>query len=299
MSRKIEITVENDVYAKLAGKADANRISIEEYVARLAMAHVNFDVATTSGMSMNHETMASAKEMEYFSTGIPEFDKVIGGGIVLGHVLLLGAPRGSGKSSMLLQACDGFAQDGRKAYYASGEMSQDKVLAFAKRQGIENGNIGLSCDSMGVNVEALFEDVLAYGAKLLIIDSLQVAVVPDPTGDIGNTSMIDAVINMVSSFAMEKQVAVVVIGHISKHTGDYLGSSKVQFLVDVLVRMDIRWTYQPDGKQVDSMIREISIDGKSRQSRSDMKSLVELTDDGIRPPSAKALRALNKLVTER
>ena len=298
MSRKIEITVENDVYAKLAGKADANRISIEEYVARLAMAHVNFDVATTSGMSMNHETMASAKEMEYFSTRIPQLDKVIGGGLVLGHVLLLGAPRGCGKTTLLLQACDGFAKDGRKAYFASGEMNKEALLAYAKRLGITNPDVLIHSDPEGINVEDLFEEVIRVGAKLLVIDSLQTVIVSDVKGNIGEMTMMDAVVNMVSSFAQEKSVACVIVGHIGK-AGDYLGSAKVQFLVDGLIRMDTRWIYQPDGKPVDSMVRELSMDGKSRQGRSDLTALVELTDDGIRPPSAKALRALNKLVTER
>ena len=283
MSHKIEITLDKGTYDKLANKAGKG--SIEKYVRKLVMSH-----------AMTTTTAVKAKKVVRYSTGILELDKVLGGGFILGSTILLGAPRGSGKSSMLLQACDGFAQDGRKAFFASAEMTQDRLLAYAKRLGIKNVNIGLSCDPMGINVEDLFEDVLRNGrrgtkATLLVIDSLQTSFVSDVKGDIGNPAQMNAVINMVSSFAQKEQVAVVVIGHIGK-AGDYLGSAKMKFLVDCLLRMDIKWVFNKGKLPMDSMVREISTE-KNRQGRSDITSLVELTDTGIKTPSVKAMRMLD------
>lgn len=253
----------------------------------------------TPPVSLGGATMDQVEDMVYYSTGVTEFDRVLGGGFVLGTTLLLGATRGSGKTTLLLQACEGFAQEARKAYFASGEMTQEMCLYYAKRIGIKNKNIRLYNDPQGLDIDALFEDVLAFGARLLIIDSLQVATVSDVKGDIGNNAMLDAVINMVSSFSQAKKIACVIIGHLGKG-GDYLGSSKVQFLVDGLIRMNVKYAgFDDNGEPIDSMVREIAMDGKSRQGRSDIKSLVELTPNGIRPVTARAARLLNRLITER
>ena len=196
-------------------------------------------------------------------------------------------------TTMLLQACNGFAQDGRKAYFASGEMTSNAVIDYAKRLGIVNDNLALFGDPEGVDVEELFDDVLGFGAKFLAIDSIQVCTVSDVKGDIGQVTMMDAVANMVTSFAQKKRRAIMMISQLQK-AGDYAGSEKVQHLVDGLLRLDIKFV-EEDGKMKDIGVREISMDGKSRQGRADITSLVELTDKGIMPPSAKALKALSNL----
>lgn len=258
-----------------------------------------------SRVTLGQATMDKSKPLVYHPTRIDGLDKVLGGGVVYAKTLLLGADRGAGKTTMLLQACDGFAQGGLKAYFASGEMERDSIIQYAKRIGIQNENIGLFGDPSGVDVEDLFDDVLAFGAKLLIIDSVQVATVSDVKGDIGSPAMIKAVTNMVTSFAQAKKRAVIMIGHLVG-TGDYGGGQTLQFLVDGLVRMDIRWAgADSKGKPIDSMVRELAIEGKSRQGSSKTTSLVELYEEerdgvlpGIRKPSIKALRMLTDLHIE-
>ena len=245
-------------------------------------------------VSLSADTMAKAKSLVYHSTGIKEFDRVLGGGVVPTKTLLLGAGRGAGKTTLLLQACNGYAQEGRKAYFASGEMTKEACLDYAKRLGITNSNIYLFGDPEGVDVEDLFRAVLACKATFLCLDSVQVATVADVKGDIGQVTMMDAVTNMVSSFSQAKNIASIMIGHFEK-TGNYAGSEKMQHLVDGLLRMDIKFVDDGAGGRKDIGVREISWDGKSRQSKSDTTALVELTEDGIKSPSMKALKALSNL----
>jgi predicted ATP-dependent serine protease len=243
-------------------------------------------------ISLGQETMGLAKPLVRYSTGISELDHVLGGGVVLSKTLLLGASKGSGKSTAMLQACDGFAREGRKAYFASGEMTKEACLDYAIRLGIVNKNIALFGDPQGLDVEKLFEDVMAFGAQLLIIDSMQVSTVADVRGDIGKVSMMEAVTQLVTSFAQTEKRAVIMIGHLQK-MGDYGGSEQIQHLVDGLLRMERKYAgHNADGKPIDTMLREFCWDGKSRQSAADLTALVELTDTGVRPPSVKAMRML-------
>ena len=252
------------------------------------------DHAATTRVTLGQATMDKHKAMVYYSTGIPELDKVLGGGVVYGKLIMVGAPRGAGKTSILLQACNGFAKDGRKAYFASGEMDGNTNIDYAKRLGIVNDGIHLFCNPEGIDVDDLFDRVLETQAKLVVLDSIQLCTVGDVKGDIGQATMIDAAINMLSSFGQAKRRAILIISHLNKMQ-DFAGTEKGQHLVDGLMRLEIKYAQDADGRPKDVGIREISMDGKSRQGRSDITSLVELTDTGIKTPSTKALRELSKL----
>ena len=246
-------------------------------------------------ITLDDATMDAVKELVYYPTRIAELDKVLGGGLVRDRSLLLGAPKGAGKTTLCLQVCDGFAQGALKAYFASGEMTQHAVLDYAKRLGIRNKNIALFGDPEGLDTENLFEDVIEFGAQLLVIDSAQVCVVAGAKGDIGKPSMVDKVANMVTSFAQKKNRAVVLIGHLQK-LGDYGGTEQLLHLVDGLLRLDVKFVEDAQGRLTrDIKAREISWDGKSRQSESNTTAIVELTPQGIRPPSIKVLRELSRL----
>lgn len=256
---------------------------------------------STTRVTLGAETMEKVKDLVYYSTGIPELDKVLGGGLCLEMSMLFGAPRGGGKTTIALQACDGFAQNGRKSYFASGEMTRESILNYAKRLGIVNPNIGLFGNPEGVDVEDLFEDVISFGARFLCLDSIQVATVSDVKADIGTGTMCDAVANMLTSFAQKKRRAVLAIGHLQKG-GDFGGTEKMQHLVDGLLRMDTKWVQDvmPDGragKPRDTMIRELSMDAKSRQGRADMTAFVELTEQGVKSASISRLRDAGLLAT--
>ena len=241
-------------------------------------------------VTLGAATMAAAKPPVYIPTLIPELDRVINGGVVTSRTLLLGGGKGGGKTTMLLRACDGFARDGRRAYFASGEMTQEFVIEYARRLGITNENITLFADPSGIDVRKLTDDVLATKSRLVILDSIQVAMMDDVKGDLGQAMMLDAVTNWMTSFAQAKKRAVIMIGHLEKQ-GNFAGTEKMLHLVDGLVRFDKIEQGDPNtGLSVDTGIRKIWVDGKLRQGPADVTAYVEMSEEGIRTPSASALR---------
>lgn len=247
-------------------------------------------------VTLDQETLDKVADHVFYPTGIAALDKVLGGGIVRGQTCIIGAPRGAGKTTMTLQACDGYAQDGRKSYFASGEMPRDMVISYAKRLGIANKNIALFGDPSGIDVDDLFEDVLAFGASFLVIDSIQLVSVSDVKGDLGQVTMMDAATNMITSFCQKKKVASMLIGHFAK-SGDFAGSEKMQHLVDGLLRMDIKYVQDSQGVPKDIGVREILVDGKLRQAKATVTALVEMAEENgrIQEPSMRAIRQLTGL----
>lgn len=201
-------------------------------------------------------------------------------------------------TTLLLQAADHFARDGRKAYFASAEMTQEAIIEYARRLGITNPNVNLYANSEGIDVSDLFEDVLRTKSKLLIGDSVQVFSVSDVKGDIGEPTMMNAVINMVSSFCQKKHVASILISHLNKD-GDIAGARKMQYLVDGLLRFESKQVFDQDNRVIEGteFLREITADGKMRQAKTGVSVLVEMDHETGRivEPSMKARRALSKL----
>lgn len=214
----------------------------------------------------------NATKTVYYPTGLHEMDKVLGGGVVCGKTLLLGSDRGVGKTTLLLQACDGFAREGRKAYFASGEMSRDDCLNYAKRLGIANDNVGLSNEA---DVDEIVEDVQRFGAELLVIDSIQAAFMPNAKGDIGQVAMMAAVADAVTSFARARHVAVIMTGHHTKN-GHFPGGARIQRHVDGVIRLDVK----------DASLRTISME-KSQHGRI---GVIEVTNTGFKVPDVRVTR---------
>ena len=234
----------------------------------------------------------SIPETAYYSTKIPELDKVLNGGLLYGKTLLFRSFRGTGASTLALQACNGFAQEGRKAYFATGEMSSNAVIEYAERLGIVNNDVLLFGDPNGLDIERLIEDVVSCGAKFLVIDCLSVSSISDVQCDIGRLPMIEAVVSMVTSFAQKERISVMLISH-NEAGGiyaDYAGSERVRHLVDGLLKIDVKLVC---GKDIG--LREISMVEHSRRGRSGDTAFVEMTDKGVQSPSAETLKALARL----
>ena len=180
------------------------------------------------------------------ATGIKEFDRVIGGGLVAGSSIIFYGPAGVGKSTMALTACDGVAKQGLRVLWASGEQSGEDIGKLAGRLKLEHAD---KIDVLGLegNAEKIIETVHEQKIKLLALDSLQKAFMDELDGAVGSTSQCDAVIEHVCFYCKKHGVAVIIMSHVTRE-GGIKGSTGVEHDVDTLLELDYSYEYDEDGE---------------------------------------------------
>jgi DNA repair protein RadA/Sms len=180
----------------------------------------------------------SYDEKEYrIITGISEFDRIMGGGIVLGSVTLIGGEPGVGKSTLMLQIADRIVStkniNGQyyKLLYASGEESIQQIKLRAERLNIRNGNIFILSETSLENIVKVVEEI---SADVLIIDSIQ-TIFSDFLPNIqGSVAQIRGVTAEVIRLAKTKNITVFILGHITKE-GDIAGPKLLEHMVDTVL----------------------------------------------------------------
>jgi DNA repair protein RadA/Sms len=164
------------------------------------------------------------------SSGIGEFDRVIGGGLVRGSLVLLGGEPGIGKSTLLLQVADALARAGTRVLYACGEESPAQVKMRAERLGC-SGDIGLlPATDVGLVESAALED----GAEVLIVDSIQTMFDPESPGSPGSIGQVRASTARLTRVAKEHGVTTLVVGHVTKE-GAIAGPRVLEHMVDTVL----------------------------------------------------------------
>ncbi len=187
-------------------------------------------------------TLATLKPAQRVSTGVPEFDKVLGGdastgyGIVPGaSIVITGAP-GAGKSTLLLQTANAVARGPRSSVlYTSGEQNREDVALLASRLGMMNPFvevIGNEGDAYKITSEAEH-----HKPALLVLDSVQTAFCPDVGGDVGSAQQIKAVTNWITSYGKVEKVSTILVSHVNKD-GDIAGPKTFEHLVDTIIFLD-------------------------------------------------------------
>ncbi len=166
-----------------------------------------------------------------FSTGIEEFDRVLGGGLVQGSIILLAGDPGIGKSTILLQTGKYICKDDRKALYVSAEESASQVKLRAKRLGVESESLYVYSQT---NFEAIKNQIEEIKPDVLIIDSIQAVYSNTVTSSPGSVSQIRECTNILMDIAKNKNITVVVIGHVTKD-GNIAGPKILEHMVDTVI----------------------------------------------------------------
>jgi len=164
-------------------------------------------------------------------TGILEFDRILGGGIVPGSLVLIGGDPGIGKSTLVLQVAARFAQQGLKALYFSGEESALQLKLRAERLEIQSDQLYVLC---GTCLEHLLEKLESLSPRLLIVDSIQTIYTETLPSAPGNVSQIREVSLRLLTWAKRTGVPTFLIGHVTKD-GAIAGPKVLEHLVDTVL----------------------------------------------------------------
>jgi DNA repair protein RadA/Sms len=167
-------------------------------------------------------------------TGVGELDRVLGGGLVPGSVVLLAGEPGVGKSTLLLEVAHRFADGGGTALIVTGEESTAQVRLRAERIGAVHPGLYLAAEN---DLGALLTHVNDVGPGLLVVDSVQTISTDTIDGGAGGVPQIRAVAAAVISMAKERGIATVLVGHVTKD-GAIAGPRVLEHLVDVVLHFE-------------------------------------------------------------
>jgi DNA repair protein RadA/Sms len=168
------------------------------------------------------------------STGIAEFDRVLGGGLVPGSVTLVGGEPGIGKSTLLLQLLGAGARAGRRSLLVSGEESVQQVRLRAERLGAVAPELWIVAET---NLDAVLEHVRVVKPEVCVVDSIQTLSDPQLTSAPGTVSQVRDCANALARLAKELGVAMIFVGHVTKD-GTLAGPRVLEHLVDTVLAFE-------------------------------------------------------------
>ncbi len=163
-------------------------------------------------------------------TGIAELDRVLGGGIVLGSVVLLGGEPGAGKSTMLLQLSGAIGSD-CSVLYVTGEESARQIKLRSERLGIYEGNISLAAES---NADEIIALVVQTKPQFVVIDSIQTMYTPTLSSSAGSVSQVKECAARLLAVAKEFEIPIFIVGHVNKD-GAIAGPKVMEHIVDTVL----------------------------------------------------------------
>ena len=166
--------------------------------------------------------------------GIGEIDRVLGGGVVSGSLLLLTGEPGIGKSTITLQIADKLCEQGKKVLYVSGEESEEQISLRGQRLGLGLKNLQLLSET---NLETILATASEEKIDFLIVDSVQVINSQAIPGGAGSVSQVRLCAERILEFAKPKKMSVLLIGHVTKD-GTLAGPRVLEHLVDTVLYIE-------------------------------------------------------------
>ncbi|SNR61569.1 DNA repair protein RadA [Desulfurobacterium atlanticum] len=170
---------------------------------------------------------------ERFKTGITEFDKVAGGGVVKGSVSLFSGEPGIGKSTFLLQLSEKLSTYG-KVLYVTAEESPEQVSLRAKRLGIKSSNIFIYAEG---NLEKIKEHIAKLKPSFLIVDSIQTTFIPSIESAAGSVSQVREGTALITNISKSKGITTFIVGHVNKE-GNIAGPKVLEHIVDAVYQFE-------------------------------------------------------------
>lgn len=170
-------------------------------------------------------------ESSRMTTGIGELDRVLGGGIVQGSLVLVGGDPGIGKSTLLLQVCRNLAQCQKRVLYISGEESLAQIRMRAERMGEFSNSLQILCET---NLEDIRQAITAVKPEVVIIDSIQTMYNENVSSAPGSVSQVRETTGVLMQIAKGMNIAIFIVGHVTKE-GVVAGPRVLEHMVDTVL----------------------------------------------------------------
>ncbi len=212
-----------------------------------------------------------------YKTGISELDRVLGGGIVKGSVILLSGDPGIGKSTILLQICSAL-QEKLEVLYVSGEESAMQIKMRAGRLGVESDSVSVMTET---DVQSVCEYIRSAKPGLVMIDSIQTMQINEITSSPGSIVQVRECTNMLLKTGKELGIPIFIVGHVNKG-GEIAGPKVMEHIVDTVLY------FEGERNQSYRILRGI----KNRFGSTNEIGVFEMTDKGlceVENPSAMLL----------
>ena len=193
------------------------------------------NASNTEKVNNKPQTLNSyqAKETIRTATGFNELDRVLGGGLVKGSLVLLGGEPGIGKSTLILQICDKIQGEG-KVLYVSGEESAEQIKMRADRLGINNDDILFLGET---DIDIVNQAIIDINPKLVIIDSIQTMYSEEITAAAGSVSQVREITSQVMRVCKSRAITTIIIGHVTKE-GNIAGPRVLEHMVDCVLYLE-------------------------------------------------------------
>ena len=223
--------------------------------------------ATTNNAPVRIRDVKKHQNGDRLKTGIEELDRVLGGGMVSGGVILLAGSPGSGKSTLTGGLTQKIAEQGKIVLYISGEENETQIAARHERIKATHDGIYVLSESNADNAE---NAILEMRPDLIIVDSVQTLLSPNSDGRIGSPSQVTEVANQFTQIAKQMNIPTIMIGHLTK-SDSIAGPRVVEHLVDVVLYLEA---------STDSTLRMLR-GIKNRYGSTDEVGLFEHADEGL------------------
>ena len=206
---------------------------VEETVKPKAAAVKGVSAATSGGEAGSPKTLSEIvlNDEERYDTHIGEFNRVLGGGLVKGSLILVGGDPGIGKSTILLQVAGNISGDKRDVLYISGEESLQQIKLRANRIGGFNENLRFMCETNLSNIE---ETITRFKPQVVIIDSIQTMYNESVSSAPGSVSQVRESTSVLLRIAKSMNISIFIVGHVTKE-GQVAGPRVLEHMVDTVL----------------------------------------------------------------
>ncbi len=209
----------------------------------------------------------SVEDEMRFKTGMSELDRVLGGGIVDGSLILLSGDPGIGKSTILLQICEYLGRN-LKILYISGEESARQIKLRADRLGVKSDNLSILCNT---DAQSITEYIKLNKPGLVIVDSIQTMEIGEISSAPGSVTQVRECTNLFMRCAKEYNIPTVIVGHVNKD-GNIAGPKVLEHIVDCVLY------FEGERHLSYRILRAV----KNRYGSTNEIGVFEMTDNGLR-----------------